>query len=109
VDEEEARRVLDHEVAALRALSYDELRLRMPQVRRRVWFVNFVDHPQVDPNREVTAESGAVYQVETLVDWDGATDANLRVIVAIDDGGPSAYKPMTDSFIMAPDGSFVGE
>jgi hypothetical protein len=30
------------------------------------------------------------------------------VVVAVDDGGLSAFKPMCDDFIVAPDGSFVG-
>jgi len=31
------------------------------------------------------------------------------VIVALDDGGWSAISPMSDDFIMAPDGGFVSE
>jgi hypothetical protein len=36
--------------------------------------------------------------------------ANLRVIVTIDDGTfRAAFRPITKGFIVAPDGSFVGE
>jgi hypothetical protein len=31
------------------------------------------------------------------------------VFVQIDDGGWRAFTPMSDSFIIAPDGSFVGD
>ena len=58
---------------------------------------------------EVDGPSGHRYSIETSVFWDGAKDRDLRVIVAIDDGGWRAYAPMTDDFIMSPDGSFVGE
>ena len=58
---------------------------------------------------EVDGSSGRWYQIETSVFWDGAKDRDLRVIVSIDDGGWRAFAPMTDDFIMAPDGSFVGE
>ena len=34
---------------------------------------------------------------------------HLRVLGSIDDGGIRAFFPLTDSFIMAPDGSFIGE
>jgi len=37
------------------------------------------------------------------------TRGDVRVLVAVDDGGMYAFKPLTDSFILAPDGSFVGE
>jgi len=32
---------------------------------------------------------------------------DVRLIVAADDGGWRAYKPLTDGFIMRPDGSVV--
>src|SRR5205807_9836250 len=33
---------------------------------------------------------------------------NLRVIVSVDDGGLRAFVPLTDSFIVSPEGLFVG-
>jgi hypothetical protein len=48
--------------------------------------------------------------VEVLALWDeGRPGGNLRVMVSIDDGGWRAFKPLTEDFIIAPDGSFVGE
>jgi lipoic acid synthetase len=55
----------------------------------------------------VTGGSGTVYQVELFAFWDGgrkARDGNLLVVVAVDDGGWSAFSPLTDDFIIAPTG-----
>jgi hypothetical protein len=58
---------------------------------------------------DVVADSGTAYQVESMVMWDGRAGEAVRVIVAIDDGRRSAFAPMTDSFVLAPDGRFLGE
>ncbi len=60
-------------------------------------------------NLEVAGPSGTWYQLEFLAVWDDRQEANLRVIGSIDDGGVRAFFPLTDGFIMAPDGSLVGE
>jgi hypothetical protein len=93
MDEAEARQVLTRELDGMRKLSYEELRARMDE----------------DETDEVIADSGVRYQVETQIFWDGMPDRDIRVLLAIDDGGRRAYFPMTDSFILAPDGSFLGE
>jgi hypothetical protein len=41
--------------------------------------------------------------------WDDRKNDNLRVMVKIEDGGWRALTPMCCDFIVAPDGSFVGE
>ena len=58
---------------------------------------------------ESTGPSGTAYQVEVQVFWDDEHKKNIRVLGAIDDGGWRSYVPLTDSFILAPDGTFVGE
>ena len=58
---------------------------------------------------EIAGPSGARYQVEVLAVWDERPHGNLRVIGAIDDGGLRAFVPLSADFIVAPDGSFVGE
>jgi hypothetical protein len=58
---------------------------------------------------EVRGKSGAVYQVQTQAVWDGGADGDLRIMVAVDDGGWRAFLPLSEDFIVAPDGSFVGE
>jgi hypothetical protein len=48
--------------------------------------------------------------VETEAFWDDRKHGHLRVLVAVDDGrGWSAVSPVCDNFIIAPDGSFIGE
>jgi hypothetical protein len=107
MDKAEARRVLGDEVRRLRALSYGELSARIAS-RPRPHGVRFADAPEVE-TREVAAESGTTYQLENQVVWDDQAGGDVRVLVAVDDGGLSAFKPLTDDFILAPDGSFVGE
>ncbi len=49
------------------------------------------------------------YQIEVVWLWDGGLGGNVLVMGSIDDGGWRAFAPLTRSFIMAPDGRFVGE
>jgi hypothetical protein len=95
MNEVEARRVLTTELEKYRAWKYQDL-VRLIDDR--------LDYP-------VTAPSGVAYQMDVQAFWDipERPNENLRVSAAIDDGGPSAITPMCDSFILAPDGSFVGE
>ncbi len=108
MDKQEARRLLARELTDLRALSYEELCSRIPTKRRRVLFVEVVGEDEV-ATREVVGPSGVIYQLQTEVFWDGKAGEDLRVAVSIDDGRWSAFRPMSDSFIMAADGSFVDE
>ncbi len=57
---------------------------------------------------EVAGKSGASYQVEVEGFWDSGRPGDLRVMVAMDDGGFSAFGPLTVGFIVRPDGTFVG-
>ena len=57
----------------------------------------------------VTAESGTWYQGEVQMFWDDKPDGAIRVMASIDDGGWRAFVPLTDAFILAPDGTFIGE
>ena len=94
MDKTEAQQLLKARINELRAISYHDL-------------LGLLD---TDTTIEVDGAAGRRYQIETSVVWDSAKDPrDLRVIVAIDDGGWRAFVPMTDSFIVAPDGSFVGE
>jgi hypothetical protein len=58
---------------------------------------------------EVMAESGTWYQGDVQVFWDDKPDGAIRVMASIDDGGWRAFVPLTADFILAPDGTFVGE
>lgn len=58
---------------------------------------------------DVVAPSGTRYQLEVEFVWDGKPNADVRVIASVDDGGIRALLPATESFILSPDGRFVGE
>jgi hypothetical protein len=95
LDKDEARAIGARKIDELRTLPYEEL-------------LRFMD----PVHQDVTGGSGTVYQVEVLAFWDGgrkARDGNLRVMVSVDDGGWSAFIPLTDEFIIAPTCEFIGE
>ena len=58
---------------------------------------------------EVTAESGVKYNLEFQAFIDEPSKRTLRVLGSIDDGGIRAFIPLSEDFIIAPDGSFIGE
>jgi hypothetical protein len=90
----EARELALARVAELRQLDWSELRDR------------YLRRPET---LEVSGPSGTTYQVETEAFWDGDREGDLRVIVTVDDGGWRAFVPLGESFILARDGTFVGE
>ena len=90
----EACEIITVELAKYRNWPYDQLRA-------------LVDAPK--RSFEVVGASGTRYYVDINAHWDDNPEGPVRVLGCIDDGGWRAYLPMTDSFIKAPDGSFVGE
>ena len=58
---------------------------------------------------EGKTDDGIEYQVEIEPFYDDKKKKTIRVVFAIDDGWLRAYFPVCSDFIMAPDGSFVGE
>ena len=93
MNKQEAQSLLRKTLKRYRKLSYDELRDMMGKI----------------DILEVEGETGTQYQVEVQVFWDNKRKQNIRVLGAIDDGGWRAFLPITDSFIVASDGTFIGE
>jgi hypothetical protein len=93
MDHQIAHAVLDDRLKVLRQRTFEEL-------------VALIGCP--DANSAV-GEDGKAYQLETQVFWDRKKGGDIHVIVAVDDGGWSAFKPLSAGFMMAPDGTFVGE
>lgn len=95
MDKSEARAVLAQHLALCRQYSYGGLT------------------KLIGTNSAITANgpSGVEYQIEIEVMWDSPSDkVDILVMGTIDDGHlPGALSPLCDSFIMAPDGRFVGE
>ena len=93
MNKDEAKTILERELSRYRGLAYSEL-----------LFLAGGSETFARP-----APSGVTYQVEMQVFFDDEAGRNLRVAGAIDDGGRRAFVPLCDDFIMAPDGTFVGE
>jgi hypothetical protein len=93
---------MDHQIA------YALIDERLKSLRQRTYqeLVALIGHPSTD---SAMGEDGRTYQLETQVFWDSKKGGDIRVMVAADDGGLSSFKPLTYDFIMASDGSFVGE
>jgi hypothetical protein len=112
MDREEARGLLDGEIAALRELAYEGLRARVPRIVRRrrrfLWWpfdYRVLGSPPFEVH-DVTGGSGELYQVETNVDWDEEPGGSIRVTAMIDQGGDAS---MQDGFVIAPDGAITAE
>lgn len=95
MDKSEARAVLAQHLATYRRYSYRDL-TQLVGVNSAV---------------QVRGPSGVEYQIEIEVMWDSLRHkTDILVMGAIDDGRlPGALSPLCDSFILAPDGRFVGE
>ena len=94
MDKDVAQRLADQHLESLRPLDYAELKRR-------------ADDGLLE-TAEVTAD-GQEYQLETQYMTDDPRTDDVRVMVAIDDGGWSAFVPLCRDFVKAPDGRFVGE
>jgi hypothetical protein len=93
MNEQIAHALIDAELVRLRTLPYSEL----------IELVTAIE------TKDVLAEDGKTYQLEIEAVWDSKQGGDVRVIVVADDGGWRSLNPTTRSFIMRPDGKFVGE
>jgi hypothetical protein len=87
MDREEALSLLDAKLDGYRKLTYDQLAAR----------VGDEEFP------EVTGPSGAEYQIEIQIIWDGKPGGDVRVLAAIDDGGWRAFMPLSADLLVTPD------
>lgn len=58
---------------------------------------------------EIEGASGARYQVQVQVFWDAEPEGVIRVLGAVDAGGWRAFVPLTQDFLLEPDGTLIGE
>ena len=93
MDKKEARRILEEQLEGYRELYYKELTKLIGTVE----------------TFQVVGDSGTQYQLEIQAFWDDRPNGNLRVLGSIDDGGLRAFVPLSVDFILAPDGTFIGE
>jgi hypothetical protein len=94
MDKQEARTIVIQELEAYRAKEYSVL-------------AGMIDAEPITYDK--TGPFGVEYQIEIMALWDGKEGGDVRVMGNIDDRGWSAYSPLTEGFIKASDGSFVGE
>ena len=93
MDQVEARGILRAHLDEWRRRTYAELKSEVGESRQL----------------QTTGQSGTRYQVDVQVRWDDKPNGDIRVLGGIDDGGWRAFAPLTDDFILGPDGKFVGE
>ena len=96
MNKDEARQILSAELRKFREATYAELITKLGN--QGCW--------------EIVGPSGSAYQIEVDILWDDprAKSGNIRVIGSVDDGGLiSSFKPLSEDFIMTPDGQFIGE
>lgn len=91
MNEQVARALIDAELRRHQRLSYSGLTALIGKVK----------------TKELLGEDGETYYLEIQAFWDSKKGADVRLIVAADDGGWRAYKPLTGGFIMRRDGSLV--
>jgi len=84
---------INQEISSLRTQAYADLVARIGKAA----------------HNEFLAHDGNSYLMETEIFWDSKKGGNIRVTVCVDGGGVSAVFPVSDAFIMAPDGTIVGE
>ncbi len=87
----EAKSILNNELSRYRKLPYANLML-------------LLNRPE---SFERVAASGRRYQIEIEVFHDDDSRTTLRVSGTIDDGGWHAFSPLSDDFLIAPDGSLL--
>jgi hypothetical protein len=95
MDTNEARSILSEHLVRYRASSYEELAALASEGRIETL--------------EAAAPTGNRYQIEVQFLWDGRPNGKVRVVGSIDDGGIRAFFPMTDAFVVGPEGRPVGE
>ena len=91
MNEQVAYALIDAELRRFQELSYSDLAALIGKVE----------------TKERVGEDGKTYQLEIQAFWDSKKGADVRLMVAADDGGWRAFKPLTGDFIMRPDGSLV--
>jgi hypothetical protein len=57
--------------------------------------------------KEVVGEDDTAYRVGVEAAWDIARKKDVRVLVSVDDGGWRAPLPLSQGFVVRPDGSFA--
>ncbi len=90
---EEARKVVEKELNRYRKLPYQELLKNLNN----------------SEGCEVKTENGEIYQIEVEVFYDDFKKKSIRVMGSASYNAWTDFSPICSDFIMATDGSFIGE
>ena len=93
MDKDEAREILTEALAPYRTQTYELLQRLLDEQDYAL----------------ITSDSGVEYNLKIHAVWDSRSGGDLRVFGEIDDGGLRWFCPLCNDFIIAPDGTFVGE
>ena len=93
MNKEEAQSILEKQIEGYRGLNYKELIMLIGNLE----------------TFQVLGDTGTQYQLEIQAFWDDQPNGNIRVLGSINDGGIRAFVPLSVDFIVAPDGTFIGE
>lgn len=88
-----ARKLLSDEIDKFKKKNYEKLKSYLG--------------PRGVQVHSIRDESGEEYVIEIEAFWDGDVGGNLRLVVGVSMGGWRSYFPMTDDFIISPDGQFI--
>lgn len=93
MNNKEARSILTESLVEYRSKTYKELQYLL----------------ESEEAFEVKADSGKNYYLDFRAVWVSDKGGNIRIIGEIHDGGWRSYLPLTNSFILTPDGKLSGE
>ena len=93
MNKQEALDIAEKELDSYRSLPYEEL-------------VSKIGHAE---SFERVSESGEPYQIEFDCFFDDSEDRNIRVVGMVSYSWWTDFSPISSSFIMSPDRSFIGE
>ncbi len=93
MDKQEAFEIAEKGLESYRSLDYADL-------------VSKIDNPE---SFERVSKRAEAYQVEFECYFDDRENRNVRVSAAVSYSGWTDFFPVSSGFIMAPDGSFIGE
>jgi len=93
MDKNEAKAIAESELESYRAMPYE-------QIAAKIGYPESFERPGSD---------GESYRVEFDCFYDDSYDRNIRVSCNVSYSGWTDFFPVSNDFIIAPDGSFVGE
>ena len=93
MDKNEAWSIVEKELKFYRAMSYEEIARKIGNAE----------------SYERVSDKGEPYQIEVDFFYDGFEEKDIRVVGMVSYSLWTDFSPVSKDFIIAPDGTFVGE